>query len=99
MMTQKRRKFDASFKLKVVQLINDQGLSVSQVCQDMNLGETAVRRWLKQVDAELVGKTGIGKPLTAEQQRIRQLEAENRQLRLDNDILKKASAFFARELK
>jgi transposase len=99
MMTQKRRKFDANFKLKVVQLIKDQGLSVSQVCQDMNLGETAVRRWLRQVDAELAGKTGIGKPLTAEQQRIRQLEAENRQLRLDNDILKKASAFFARELK
>jgi transposase len=99
MMTQKRRKFDASFKLKVVQLIKDHGLSVSQVCQDMNLGETAVRRWLKQVDAELAGKTGIGKPLTAEQQRIRQLEAENRQLRLDNDVLKKASAFFARELK
>jgi transposase len=40
------------------------------------------------VDAELAGKTDIGKPLTAEQQRIRQLEAENRQLRLDNDILK-----------
>jgi transposase len=99
MMTQKRRKFDASIKLKVVQLIKDQGLSVSQVCQDMKLGETAVRRWLRQVDAELAGKTGIGKPLTAEQQRIRQLEAENRQLRLDNDILKKASAFFARELK
>lgn len=98
-MTQKRRKFDASFKLKVVQLIKDQGLSVSQVCQDMNLGETAVRRWLRQVDAELAGKTGIGKPLTAEQQRIRQLEAENRQLRLDNELLKKASAFFARELK
>jgi transposase-like protein len=34
-----------------------------------------------------------------EQQRIRQLEAENRQVRMDNDILKKASAFFARELK
>jgi transposase len=99
MMTQKRRKFDASFKLKVVQLIKDQGLSVSQVCQDMKLGETAVRRWLRQVDAELAGKTGIGKPLTAEQQRIRQLEAENRQLRLDNELLKKASAFFARELK
>jgi transposase len=88
MMTQKRRKFDASFKLKVVQLIKDQGLSVSQVCQDMKLGETAVRRWLRQMDAELAGKTGIGKPLTAEQQCIRQLEAENRQLRLDNDILK-----------
>lgn len=98
-MSQKRRVFDAPFKLQVVQMIKDQGLSVSQVCQDMNLGETVVRRWLKQVNAEQSGQTGIGKPLTAEQQRIRQLEAEVRQLRLDNDILKKASAFFARELR
>ena len=73
-MKQKRRAFDASFKLQVVQMIKDQGLSVGQVCRDMGLGETAVRRWLAQ------------------------LEAENRQLRQDNDLLKKASAFFAREL-
>jgi transposase len=98
-MAQKRRAFDANFKLTVVQMIKDQGLSVSQVCQDMNLGETAVRRWLKQVEAEQTGESGIGKPLTAEQQRIRQLEAEVRQLKADNDILKKASAFFARELR
>ncbi|MGZ8152959.1 MAG: transposase [Methylovulum sp.] len=98
-MTQKRRAFDANFKMTVVRMIKDQGLSVGQVCQDMTLSETAVRRWLKQVEAEQVGQSGIGKPLTAEQQRIRQLEAENRQLRMDNDILKKASAFFARELK
>lgn len=98
-MSETRRQFDASFKLQIVQMIRDQGLSISQVCRDMNLGETAVRRWLKQVDAEQAGQSGIGKPLTAEQQRIRQLEAENRQLRLDNDILKKASAFFARELR
>lgn len=98
-MNQERRVFDASFKLQIVQMIKDQGLSVGQVCRDMNLGETAVRRWVAQFDAEQLGQTGIGKPLTAEQQRMRQLEAENRQLRLDNDLLKKASAFFARELK
>lgn len=98
-MTSKRREFDSHFKLQVVNMIKDQGLSVSQVCKDMAIGESAVRRWLKQVDAENAGQTGIGKPLTADQQRIRQLEAENRQLRMDNDILKKASAFFARELK
>lgn len=98
-MTRKRRTFDASFKLEVVKMIRDQGLSVTQVCQDMNLGETAVRRWLRQVDAELAGSPGLGKPLTADQQRIRQLEEENRRLRQDVDILKKASAFFARELK
>jgi transposase len=98
-MSQKRRTFDASFKLKVVRMIKDQGLTVGQVCRDMKLGDTAVRRWLAQFDAEQLGQAGIGKPLTAEQQRIRQLESENRQLLSDNDLLKKASAFFARELK
>ena len=95
----KRRVFDASFKLQVVEMIRVQGLGIAQVCTDMKLGETAVRRWLAQVDAEQLGQPGIGKPLTVEQQRIRQLEAENRQLRGDVEILKKASAFFARELR
>ncbi len=98
-MSRKRRSFDVSFKLQVVQMIKDQGLSVAQVCRDMNLGETAVRRWLQQYEVELSGQPGIGKPLTPEQQRIRQLEAELRQLKQDNELLKKASAFFARELK
>ena len=98
-MTRKRRTFDAGFKLQVVQMVRDQGLSVGQVCRDMDLVESAVRRRVEQVDAEKTGQPGIGKPLTAEQQRIRQLEAELRQLRQDNDLLKKASAFFARELK
>lgn len=94
-----RRAFDASFKLQVVQMIKAQGLSIGQVCKDMDLGESAVRRWLGQFEAEQSGQSGIGKPLTAEHQRIRQLESENRQLRGDVEILKKASAFFARELR
>ena len=94
-----RRAFDTSFKLQVVQMIKTQGLSVGQVCKDLNLVESAVRRWLSQFEAEQSGLPGIGKPITAEQQRIRQLELENRQLRGDVDILKKASAFFARELR
>lgn len=98
-MNKKRRSFDTEFKLQVVKMVKEQDLSVSQVCRDLNLGETAVRRWLAQFEAEQLGQSGIGKPLTAEQQRIRALEAEVRQLREDNDILKKASAFFARELK
>lgn len=98
-MTRKRNRFDDSYKLEVVRMVRDQGLTVPQVCQDQNLGETAVRRWIRQYDAEQLGQAGIGNPLTAEQQRIRQLEQENRQLKTDNDILKKATAFFARELK
>jgi transposase len=98
-MSQKRRVFDSAFKLEVVKMIQANGLSIPQVCQDMDVGETAVRRWLKQAEAEQLGQAGIGKPLTPEQQRIRQLEAENRQLKSDNELLKKASAFFARELR
>ena len=94
-----RRSFDPAFKMQVVRMIRDQGLSVGQVCREMDLGETAVRSWIGQVDEEAAGRPGAGKPLTTEQQRIRQLEAENRQLKSDNDLLKKASAFFARELK
>lgn len=94
-----RRVFDENFKLQVVQMVRLQGLPVSEVCREMKIGETAVRRWMEQVDAEQAGEPGIGKPLTADQQKIRQLEAENKQLRGDVEILKKASAFFARELR
>lgn len=94
-----RRNFDTNFKLEVARRVVDQGLGVLQVCQEMGVGESAVRRWSKQYQAEQLGRPGIGKPLTAEQQHIRQLESDNRQLRADNDLLKKASAFFARALK
>jgi len=80
-------------------MVKIQGLSISQVCMDMKLGDSAVRRWVNQFQAEHKGQSGSGKPLTAEHQRIRQLETENRQLRGDVEILKKASAFFAQELR
>ncbi len=98
-MATQRKRFDVSLKLEVVRMIKDQGLSVRHVSESMGIGPTAIRRWLEQYEAEQSGQRGIGNPLTAEQQRIRQLEVKNRQLRMDVDILKKASAFFARELK
>ena len=98
-MTKQRRTFDADFKLQVVKMIKEQGLRISQVCRDLDLGETAVRRWVVQYEAEQQGLPGVGLPLPPEQQRIRALEAEVRRLREDNEILKKASAFFARQLR
>jgi len=98
-MTKQRRTFDPNFKLEVVRMITEQGLSISHVSQTMDIGVAAIRRWMEQYEAEQQGQPGIGKPLTAEQQRIHQLEQEPRQLRSDVDVLKKASAFFARKLK
>ncbi len=98
-MSQSHKHYEAAFKLEVARMVVDQGLSVTQVVNDMKIGSTAVRRWVAQYRAEQLGKPGVGKPLTAELRRIRQLETENRQLKSDNDLLKKASAFFARALK
>ncbi|MBD9359568.1 transposase [Methylomonas fluvii] len=58
----------AAFKLQVVKMVQEQGLMVVQVCQELKLGETAVRRWLK-VQGEQSGQAGIGKPLTLDQGR------------------------------
>jgi len=99
MTSHRRRTFDSAFKLHVVQMIREQGLSVAQVCRDQGLVDSAVRRWLAQYDADQAGQPGQGRPLTPEQQRIRELERECQRLREDVSIVKKASAFFARELK
>ncbi|AKJ95361.1 transposase [Thioalkalivibrio versutus] len=98
-MARKRRSFSSEYKERVARMVVDDGLKVSVVCRDQDLGETAVRRWVDQLKAERTGQPGEGRPLTAEQQRIRQLEEENRRLKEDKELLKKASAFFARELK
>jgi transposase len=98
-MTRRRRQFDASFKPGVVRMVRDQGLSVSEVCRWMDLVETRCGAGWPNMTRSVLGARVKAKPLTTEQQRIRQLEAENRQLREDNALLKKASAFFAREPK
>lgn len=94
-MSKARRNFDADYKLHICEQIRKQGITISQVCRDNNLGQTAVHRWLKQYDAEMTGQAGIGLPITPEQRRIRELEEQVNQLTIDNNILSKATAFFA----
>lgn len=98
-MKRTRRAFDTDFKLQVAKMVLDQGLSVPEVSRSTTVGRSVVQRWVSQLEAERKGEPGAGVPLSVELQRIRQLEEENRRLRSDNDVLKKATAFFARELK
>ncbi len=95
-MQKNRRNFTPEFKLEVAKKIVQQQHSVAELCRELDVGETAVRRWVAQYTAELNGQRGVGLPLTPDQQRIRQLEAELRIVKEDNEILKKASALFAR---
>ena len=90
-----RRTFSPDYKVAAVKLVTEQGYSVTQACSELGIGETALRRWIKQVQAEKQGYVLSGtKPLSPEQQRIRELEQRIKILEEDKEILKKATAIF-----
>ena len=90
-----RRRFDDDFKAQAVRLVLDEGKSVGAVARDLDLTETALREWVHRARANRTrGRTGL---TTAEREELTQLRRENRQLRLEREILKNAAAFFAKE--
>lgn len=95
-MTRKRRSFTPEYKAEVVGLIRDGGKGITAVCRDLGLTESAVRRWVSQSEAD-AGRGDAKVLTTAERQELAQLRRENRQLRMEREILKKATAFFAKE--
>ncbi|TCC51111.1 transposase [Kribbella capetownensis] len=90
-----RRSFTAEFKAEIVELCQRRDRSVGQVAKDFDLTETAVRAWLKQ--AERDAGTGDGGLTSSEKDELAQLRRENRRLREDVEILKRATAFFVKE--
>jgi transposase len=90
-----RRAFTPEFKAEIVELCQRGDRSLGQVARDFDLTETAVRAWVKQ--AELDAGTRTDGMTSAEREELAALRAENRRLREDNEILKRATAFFARE--
>ena len=89
-----RRSFTPEFKAHTVELVRTSGKSVGEVCRDLDLTETAVRRWVAQADVDAGRRDGL---TTAEREELARLRRENRVLRDERDILKKAAAFFAKE--
>ena len=97
-MSKTRRVLTTEFKQECVNLVVNQGYTMSQAASAMQVGLSPMQRWTSQYKHELLGVTPQARAFTVEQQRIQALEAENRQLKRDNDLLKKASAFFAIEM-
>jgi transposase len=90
-----RRRFDDEFKQQAVRLVLDEGKTVGAAARDLDLTETALREWVKRARANRTnGRTGL---TTAEREELTRLRKENRQLRLEREILKNAAAFFAKE--
>ena len=91
-MMNKRRTYSPEYKREAASLILDQNYSYSQACKSIDIGETALRRWVNQLRDERGGITPTAKALTPEQQRIQELEKRVKHLELEKSILKKATA-------
>ena len=86
------------FKRDSASLVLDQGYTITEACKAVNVGQTAMRRWVKQLQDERGGTTPVkSKALTPEHQEIQQLKEEIRRLKREKDILKKASALLMSE--
>ena len=96
-MAKPRRNFTREFKVEAVRRITAEGKSLPEVARELGLGESLLRGWKVALAAE--GEQafpGKGNPTPAEEE-LHRLRAENQRLRMERDILKKATAFFARE--
>lgn len=95
MTTKKRARFAPEFKQEAVALVTEEGYSVAKAAKAVNTSENNLRRWMAHLEQEASGERLNGDE-RAELQRLRR---ENKELRMEKEILKKASAFFAKEMK
>src|SRR5262245_6910364 len=87
-----RRSFSPEFKAEIVERCQAGDRSIGQVARDFDLIESAVRRWVEQADIDAGRREGL---TSDEREELARLRRENRQLREDVGILKRATAFFA----
>jgi len=92
----KRRHFTPEYKSEVVRLVQSGAKTAGQAARDLELTETSVRAWVRQAEID-DGKGPDGALTTAEREELAALRRENKTLRLEREILKKATAFFAKE--
>ena len=91
-MAKQRRSFSTEFKSDAASLVVNQGYSIREASRSLGVGESAIRRWVTQLGQERKGITPRSKALTADQQKIQELEARINRLEREKAILKKATA-------
>jgi transposase len=97
-MARRRRTYTPEFKAEAVRLVTEQGYSVAEAARSLGIHETLLRSWKQAAEAQ--GEQafpGRGK-LSPFEEENRRLRAENQRLLAERDILKKATALFAREV-
>ena len=98
-MTPKRKHYSKQFKIDAVKLVTEQGFNVSAAARNLGIHHSSLRRWKRQLESD--GQQAFpGKGnLSSEKEELIRLRKENKRLRMEREILKKAAAFFANESK
>lgn len=98
MAKRKRRVFSDEFKADTVRLCRVGDRSIAQISKDLDVGETALRKWMELAEAEVRVERGPKLALTtAERDELSELRKRVKRLEMEREILKKATAFFAKE--
>jgi len=92
-----RRTFSREFKVEAVKLVTEQGRSFAEAAANLGIADNLLRTWKQTLDAEGEQAFPGRGNLPALEEELRRLRAENKRLQMERDILKKATAFFAKE--
>jgi len=97
MARRKRRKFTAEFKADAVRLVSSGSKTIAEVTKQFDLTETALREWVKRAEID-AGKGPPDALTTAERAELIELRKRVKRVEMERDILKKATAFFAKDI-
>ena len=95
-MKNRGKRYSEKFKKEAVQYVTENKLSVSQAAKNLKLNLTTLQRWVKQAQID-AGKSKQGELTSAERLEFRRMKRELRQIKMENEILKKAAAYFAKD--
>ena len=93
-MPRTRPPYPPEFKAEAVRLVKTSGETIRQIAKDLGISDQTLRNWVGQDNVDAGKKSGLS---SDERARMRELEKENRKLREEREILRKAAAFFAAE--
>ena len=91
-----RREFSREFKLAAVKKVIEQGLSYCEVARELNIRDTYIHRWKQDFEKDGTLEAEVKQEVSVEEE-LKRLREENRQLKMERDILKIATAYFAKE--
>jgi len=95
-MTKRRRKFTQEFKEEAVKLVLEHGYKITEAAKNLGIHPNQLGRWKREFEGENSGNENSASSVTLRAE-LNRLRKENKQLKMEREILKKAAAFFARE--